>query len=92
MKIDPNIATSAIANYKKIHRAEKKGDPISVARDKIEISDRARIYATLLKEKETPDHYDEAKVAEIKARIAAGNYKVDARSIAEKMIGGKADG
>ena len=65
----------------------EKGSSVQEAKlSKIEFSDNAKIYMQAIEAvKSAPDVRFE-KVAELKAAIESGNYKVDAVKIAEKML------
>jgi negative regulator of flagellin synthesis FlgM len=59
----------------------------SVAKgDQVELSAKAKELQAAREAIQKMDDVDHAKVAKIKARIAAGTYKVDADIIAGKMI------
>jgi negative regulator of flagellin synthesis FlgM len=54
--------------------------------DRVELSPQARELQAAREALAKMDAVDHEKVARIKARIAAGTYKVDAAKIASKMI------
>jgi len=54
--------------------------------DRVELSSQARELQSAREALAKMDTVDHEKVARIKARIAAGTYKVDAAKIASKMI------
>ena len=77
----------AIQSVERTTAVEKTaGRQVSRGGDCVEISARARmLQAARDTVRQMPD-VDEAKVAEIKARLQAGTYAPDSRTIAAKMI------
>jgi negative regulator of flagellin synthesis FlgM len=59
---------------------------VSQGGDRVEISAQARMLQTARDTVRQMPEVDEAKVAEIKARLQAGTYTPDSRTIAAKMI------
>ena len=94
------ISTSQIQNIMKIYADNKpvksgkpQGNSLTGKMDEVILSPQAKeigqIYQTL---KAMPE-VREDKIKEISDRIAQGNYSVEAKDVAEKMIGRiKADG
>jgi negative regulator of flagellin synthesis FlgM len=99
MKVTNNPTAGVDASTAALHsrRAEKSSgaeskETKSAKRTEIEgdsrpeISGKARERATAKKvASETPD-VREAKIAELKERIAAGHYKVDPKAVADRMV------
>ncbi len=56
-------------------------------RDEVVLSPKAQEFSQLLQKLKAMPEVREEKVAELTARIEAGEYVVDAKDIAEKMIG-----
>ena len=63
-----------------------KATPPTVKGDRVELSDQARELQAAKETIRKMDDVDHEKVARIKARIAAGTYKVDAEKAATKML------
>lgn len=63
-----------------------KGTSPAAKGDQVELSARAKELQAARKAIQKMDDVDHEKVAEIKARIKAGTYKVDADKIAGKII------
>jgi negative regulator of flagellin synthesis FlgM len=55
--------------------------------DAVELSGEGQLLSRLSSEIKKLPEIDEAKVAELKARIDAGEYNPDARAVAAKIIG-----
>ncbi len=86
MRINPNLAAAAIARYEKAYRQQKASQSAYQPEDKIEISERARIYTTLLSEFDHIDNCSEAKIQSVCERLANGTYSIDADRLAARMI------
>lgn len=56
------------------------------SKDAFSLSNESRAIGAMNQQMATEPHFDTAKVAEIKAAIANGSYKVDANKLAESMI------
>jgi negative regulator of flagellin synthesis FlgM len=56
-------------------------------RDEVVLSPKAQEFSQLLQKLKSMPEVREEKVAELTARIEAGEYAVDAKDIAEKMLG-----
>lgn len=56
-------------------------------RDEVVLSPKAQEFAQLLQQAKAAPDVREDKVAELKAKLDSGNYSVDAKDIADKMIG-----
>lgn len=81
MKINP-IGLNSINPYKKQQRNIKTGQSFSTFNDTLEISSAA-------KEMQVQSSYNlerNEKVKKIKEQIESGEYKVNARQVAEKML------
>lgn len=89
MRINPTIASSAINRYEKVVRRESaEGQGMSTT-DKIELSDKARLYASLIQSAKSSDgDINEAKVHAILNQMASGAYRLDVSRLAEKMTAG----
>lgn len=72
------------ANAQRQDASKAKGHSDSA--DRISISDQGRIQANTLKVAQDSDGVRTEKIADIKARIAAGTYQPDSRDIASKMV------
>lgn len=86
-----NLQRSAAADGKeraapaeKGHAPQKAGQ--AAPTDRINISSRTREIADLMASIEKLPDVREDKVREIREAIAAGNYTVDARAVAEKIL------
>lgn len=81
------VTSKATENSKGIDKAELlKNSAVGADASKVELSPKAQ-EAKRIKEiaMQTPD-VDEAKVAKFRKLIDEGNYKVDAKAIADKMV------
>jgi len=54
--------------------------------DRISISDEGRLKANMLKAAQESDEIRTDKVADVKARIEAGEYKVDGKDVAASLL------
>lgn len=81
MKINP-IGLQAINSYKNQTRAVKNENTKGTFADQIEISSKAKEMQA------APTYANERaeRVQKLKADIDSGNYKVDARQVAEDML------
>ena len=83
MKID-NVQVSKIAElYKK--QKESKTEKNS-RNDKLDISNKAIDFKDMKKDLDNVSEVREKRVNELKAAINKGNYEVDSKKIAEKML------
>ncbi len=69
-----------------ISGAEKTGT-IHSRPDQVQLSGESQILSRLDAELKNMGQVDEARVAELKAKIEAGEYNPDARTIAAKILG-----
>lgn len=70
-------------------RIDRTGETGAVrGRDKIELSTEAKDFQTALKAFSKAPEIREAKVAQLKARIDAGKYSVDAGDVADSIMDG----
>jgi negative regulator of flagellin synthesis FlgM len=77
-------STSYVKEASKTSTAHNTGS--TVKGDKVELSAKAQELQAAREAVNKMDDVDHAKVAEIKAQIKAGTYKVDADKIAGKML------
>ena len=87
------ISSSEAAASAATKRGEKSESAKAVAAKNIdagsakaEISDKAREFAKVKSAAAEAPEVREDKVAELKAKIASGNYKVNAQAIADRMV------
>ncbi len=64
----------------------RTASPGAASSTKTEISDRGREIAKAKTEALSAPDVREAKIAELKSRIDAGRYKVDADAVADRMV------
>lgn len=84
MKIDALSPVGSVQAANRVSPTEKK--QATMGKDNLAVSDKAQVYQTLLqKAKEVPE-VREDKVAELQDQIAKGQFAVDARAIANKMM------
>lgn len=91
MKINGSGIERIIAIYKKQGIENKKAGKISGAgaaskADKIELSREAKDFQVALQAYRELPEIRESKVEEIKSKIAAGTYSVDAEQVADKIV------
>lgn len=55
-------------------------------KDAFSLSNEGRVLGAKAQQMSAEPHFDSAKVAEIKAAIANGSYKIDADKLAENML------
>lgn len=83
------VQTSETSAAKKTGRTTKARDGQPAGKTdgaKAEISPRAREAATAKAVASDAPDVREAKIAELKRRIDAGNYKLDATAVADRMV------
>ncbi|GAB1409031.1 hypothetical protein MASR1M90_01850 [Desulfovibrionales bacterium] len=87
--IQPNLAGYEVQRLEQ-NSTQRQDASTSKARtdtsDRISISDQGRIQASTLKAAQDSDGVRTEKVADVKARIAAGTYQIDSQDIASKMV------
>lgn len=89
MKIDATSLSSvgSIQATNRVISADKKAATLGHEQDVVKVSDKAQIYQSLLqKVKEIPE-VREDRIREVTERINKGEFKVDAKTIADKMLG-----
>ncbi len=95
MKINSIPSSNMVESYKgKSVNPAKKAEQ-SVAPDRVDLSDEAKSFASVIKEVKTQlDTRTEGEtkhVEEVANQIANGTYKVDSSKVAEKILGGNFD-
>lgn len=73
-------------NSTKVNRPEKNKQKTDV--DKVEISEEARDFQTILNAIKTTPDIREDKINEIKKKIDEGTYNVSAKDVVDKLIKG----
>jgi negative regulator of flagellin synthesis FlgM len=88
MEISSKVPPLAKTSYAQpTAKPVEKTKAASVARgDRVELSPQARELKAAREALAKMDAVDHAKVARVKAQIAAGTYRVDAEKIASRMI------
>ena len=67
--------------------AVEKGSSIKEAKlSKVEFSDNAKLYMEAIEAVKSSPDIRLDKIAELKAAIVQGNYKIDSAKVAEKML------
>ena len=79
-----NLTKSEAAKEKEVEQGQK--DTAAPAEDKIILSERAKEVYRLTKMSESLPDVREDKISAIKSRIASGEYKVDSKKVARKII------
>lgn len=87
MRIDAYNAVSQIYQSNSV-AAVKRADGAKTASDKLEFSQTAKTYQTAKAAVGSAPDVRMDKIAEIKARMADGTYKVSSQDIAEKIVSG----
>jgi negative regulator of flagellin synthesis FlgM len=89
MKVD-GTSLSAVGSIQATNRVvsiDKKAAAVGKEQDGVRVSDKAQLYQSLLKKvKEVPE-VREDRIREITERINKGEFKVDAQTIADKLLG-----
>ena len=85
MRIDAYNAVNQIYQTSQISKA-KATAKTSSASDKFEISDTARTYQTARTAVSAASDVREDKIADIKARMAAGTYNISSEAVADKIL------
>lgn len=92
MRINPTIASSAINRYEKVIRRDSAEEQGMSTTDKVELSEKARLYSSLIQQAKASDSdMSETKVHAILNQMASGTYRVDVDKLAQKMTGGGND-
>lgn len=88
MKINPSQIGKAMEVYKSQRSAlNPKKDKIDANKqDKVILSDKAKAFQIALKAMAKNEEIDYAKVERLKKQIEAGEYKINPRQIADKII------
>lgn len=89
MKIDGTSLSSvgSIQATNRVISADKKVAALGHEQDGVKVSDKAQLYQSLLqKVKEIPE-VREDRIREVTERINKGEFKVDAQTIADKLLG-----
>ena len=92
MRINPNIAASAINRYTNVVRRQTAETQGLSTTDKIELSEQARLYSSLIQAARNSDDYSDAKVHAVLNRMASGTYQVHINRLAAKMMPGASEG
>lgn len=85
MRIDAYNAVNKIYQTSQISKA-KATAKTSAASDKFEISNTARTYQTARTAVSEASDVREDKIADIKARMAAGTYNISSEAVADKIL------
>jgi len=88
MKINPIIAANAIQRYAHIIDRKVSDPGMKPHADRVEISDRARLYADLLNAAREPEAVNDSRIHAVVNRLASGSYLVDADRLAGRMMSG----
>lgn len=89
MKIDGTSLSSvgSIQATNRVVSTDKKAIALGHEQDGVKVSDKAQLYQSLLqKVKEIPE-VREDRIREVTERINKGEFKVDAQTIADKLLG-----
>ena len=87
MRINPDISASAISRYNHVVRQQQAPSRIENPQDKVEISERAKLYTSLIQAAEHSDDVSETKVHAVMNRIASGAYDLNMDQLADRMLG-----
>ena len=85
MRIDAYNAVNQIYQTSQISKAKTAAKTSSVS-DKFEISDTAKTYQTARTAVSKASDVREDKIADIKARMAAGTYNISSEAVADKIL------
>ncbi len=85
MRIDAYNAVNQIYQASRVSKAKTTAKTSTVS-DKFEISDMARTYQTARAAVNKASDVREDKVADIKARMAAGTYNISSEAVADKIL------
>jgi negative regulator of flagellin synthesis FlgM len=83
-----NSATGSVQKKDKVSpkRSEKISSRDELSSAKVKLSDRAQDMKKIRSAVDAAPDADEAKIAKFKSLIANGDYKVDAKAVADKMV------
>ncbi len=92
MRISGNVSAVAgiYTNDKKISRVENV-NKLSLGKDNIKISDKAKDYTTAMNALKNVPDIRQDRVAEISAKLANSDYKISGDDIADKILNGGFD-
>ncbi|QUH24929.1 flagellar biosynthesis anti-sigma factor FlgM [Serpentinicella alkaliphila] len=90
MKIfnNPNVQKVMNIYNKSNSKSVEKTESTKLAKDRIEISEKAKEYQVALKAFKQLPEVREEKVKELREKIQSGNYQVSGKEIADKIIEG----
>ena len=88
MKINPIAAATALSRYERVVGQKVAVLPGEPARDRVEISDRAQLYGSLVTAAREIDIPASDKIHGLINRLASGTYEVDIDRLAGKMMAG----
>lgn len=87
MKINPSQIAKAMEIYKTQKPASiGRGKKEESKKDELVLSDNAQAFQIALRAAKDQGPIDLSKIEEIKDRIQSGQYNIDSRQIAEKMV------
>ncbi len=89
MDISNNKPVGKIEPIKAVEPVEPRhfrGQAEGLQEDRITLSDQARLIESARQKVKAMETIDEEKVAEIKARLEAGTYRIDSRQLATKIL------
>lgn len=86
MRIDPSIVSSAIQRYEKAIRKNSVEKAPAGIKDRIDISDDAKIYNNLVRAASSKQSDNSVRVNELQKLSSEGKYVVDPEEIADAMM------
>ena len=86
-KVNPLQYAVNLNAYKSVARPAKPGVAVKQAGDQVDVSGSTALFKSMLQAVSDHPEVRIDKVNAIKAQIESGDYTVDSRAIAEKMLG-----
>jgi len=86
MRINPSVMSSAISRYDRAVRKPGEKEQTHQIKDKVDISEDAKTYNTLLKSASSDPASRQEKVERISDSVSKGNYTPDPKKILDAML------
>ncbi len=84
--VKPIGKTEAVDPVKPVKSKAQRRRDSGLRKDKVTLSEQARLLETARRSVKAMEEIDEQKVAEIRARIESGAYRIDSDHLAAKIL------